>query len=240
MKRTIPISLILFSSSILSLSTYALDSGDYEGNNDSGYFNEMNTSGVAQNNADPNFYEDYSGGVDSPHSAQSYSFPEEEVTPKKHHHREVDEDQAMNDFSHHSRLPQLVKGYNEKVIVVNPKLHAWGAYSAEGKLIRSGMATAGAKWCPDIGRSCRTTPGSFRIYSLGSESCISKRYPVGKGGAHMPFCMFFNGNQGLHGSNEVANANLSHGCVRMKVSDARWLRYNFASIGTRVVVLHYE
>lgn len=130
-------------------------------------------------------------------------------------------------------------GYGEKVIVIDPRAHTWAAYSASGQLLRSGIATAGAKWCPDIQRACRTKSGVFRISSLGSSSCKSTRYPVGRGGAPMPYCMFFNGNQGLHGSHEVARANLSHGCVRVTVSDAKWIRFNFATHGTKVIVKSY-
>jgi lipoprotein-anchoring transpeptidase ErfK/SrfK len=60
------------------------------------------------------------------------------------------------------------------------------------------------------------------------------------GGAPMPYCMFFNGSQGLHGSYEVVDGNASHGCVRMTVSDAEWVRFNFATIGTKVVVRPYN
>lgn len=140
--------------------------------------------------------------------------------------------------SYYSRLPQQVS-YGEKVIIVNPRKHVWGAYSSEGNLLRAGLATAGASWCPDIKRGCRTKSGSFRIQSLGSSSCKSTRYPVGKGGAPMPYCMFFNKNQGLHGSNQLAEANLSHGCVRISVDDASWVRFNFATIGTKVIVMSY-
>ncbi len=140
--------------------------------------------------------------------------------------------------SYTSRLPST-SGYGEKVIIINPRKHVWGAYSADGKLLRAGLATAGSSWCPDIHRACRTRSGTFRIYTLGSRSCYSKRYPVGRGGAPMPYCMFFNGNQGLHGSHEIAEANLSHGCVRISVSDAEWVRFNFATIGTKVVVMSY-
>jgi lipoprotein-anchoring transpeptidase ErfK/SrfK len=53
--------------------------------------------------------------------------------------------------------------------------------------------------------------------------------------------MFFNKDQALHGvpDSEVADANLSHGCVRMHVADAEWLRYNFVNIGTPVIVKSY-
>lgn len=129
--------------------------------------------------------------------------------------------------------------FSEKYIIVNPRAHTWSAYSPSGKLIRSGVATAGGKWCRDIKRSCRTRSGVFRIQSLGSRGCKSTRYPLPRGGAPMPYCMFFNGNQGLHGSYQVVRGNVSHGCVRMTVNDARWLRYNFATIGTKVIVKSY-
>lgn len=127
----------------------------------------------------------------------------------------------------------------EKMIIVDPRKHSWRAYAANGKLVRSGLATAGSSWCPDIGRPCRTKVGVFRVYSLGSSSCVSKKYPVNRGGAPMPYCMYFNGGQGIHGSYQVVPANVSHGCVRVHVSDARWLRNNFVNVGTKVIVKPY-
>jgi len=143
-----------------------------------------------------------------------------------------------NSGSYAARLPQQI-ATREKVIVIDPRVHAWGAYDSRGNLIRGGIATAGSHWCEDIGRPCRTRVGSFRIASLGNSDCYSKIYPVGEGGAPMPYCMFFNGGQGIHGSYEVADANLSHGCVRVTVDDAEWIRYNFANVGTKVIVKSY-
>ncbi len=137
-----------------------------------------------------------------------------------------------------ARLPKHIST-NERVIIVNPRNHVWGAYSESGKLIRAGLATSGARWCQDIGRSCRTKTGVFRIYSLGDSNCVSSIYPVGEGGAPMPYCMFFNGGQGLHGSNHLAEGNLSHGCVRISVNEAEWIRYNFARKGTKVIIQSY-
>jgi lipoprotein-anchoring transpeptidase ErfK/SrfK len=127
----------------------------------------------------------------------------------------------------------------EKVIIVDPTIHAWGAYSAAGNLLRAGTATAGSKWCPDIHRACKTKAGTFRIYTLGSSECVSTKYPVGEGGAPMPYCMYFNGSQGVHGSHQVVNGNISHGCIRVRVSDAYWLRNHFASVGTKVIIKPY-
>ena len=136
------------------------------------------------------------------------------------------------------RLPQQL-ATGEKVILIDPNVHAWGAYNSSGQLVYAGLATAGSNWCPDIGRPCRTKSGSFRVNSLGSPSCKSSIYPLPRGGAPMPYCMFFNHNQGLHGSYEVVEGNVSHGCVRMRVGDAEWLRYNFANVGTKVIVRPY-
>lgn len=145
---------------------------------------------------------------------------------------------ASRDYT--PNLPDKINT-SEKVVVVDPGAHAWGAYNKDGTLLRSGLATAGASYCRDIGRPCRTSVGSYRIYSLGSASCKSSKFPVPRGGAPMPYCMYFNGGQGLHGSDssDVVPANVSHGCVRMHVADAEWLRYNFADVGTKVVVKPY-
>jgi len=133
-----------------------------------------------------------------------------------------------------------IRSSGEKVIIVNPNRHIFQAYDASGRLVRSGMVTAGNSWCPDIRRPCKTRAGSFRIFSLGGPGCKSKRYPLPHGGAPMPYCMFFNGNQALHGSYEVVpGRNVSHGCVRIHVNDAEWLRYNFATYGTKVIVKPY-
>jgi hypothetical protein len=137
-----------------------------------------------------------------------------------------------------SRLPDHIST-GEKTILVDPNVHAWGAYDSSGNLVKAGLTTAGAEYCPDINRPCKTKAGSFRIYSLGGPECKSTLYPVGKGGAPMPYCMYFHGGQGLHGSYEVVEANVSHGCVRMQVSDADWVRHNFANVGTKVVVRPY-
>jgi lipoprotein-anchoring transpeptidase ErfK/SrfK len=147
---------------------------------------------------------------------------------------------AKRSSSRRSRLPDNISAPGEKVIIVDPRAHAWGAYNARGQLLRSGLATAGGKWCADIGRSCRTKTGTFSIASLGSSSCISKKYPIDEGGgAPMPYCMFFNGGQGIHGSYNVVAANVSHGCVRVSVDDAEWIRFNFARVGTKVIIKPY-
>jgi hypothetical protein len=140
-------------------------------------------------------------------------------------------------------LPAYLSHQTEKVIVVYPRKNIWGAYAANGKLIRWGIATAGADRCSDADASCRTKVGQFRVYSLGNDNCVSQKYD----NAPMPYCMYFNGGQALHGSSDVQFDNISHGCVRLHVDDAKWLRFNFVEApssknhyrGTRVVIKSY-
>jgi lipoprotein-anchoring transpeptidase ErfK/SrfK len=145
---------------------------------------------------------------------------------------------APADYS--SRLAPTVPA-GEKLVVIDPRAHVWGAYDTDGSLIKSGLATAGSDWCPDLGRPCHTSSGHFRINSLGSADCKSKIFPKPKGGAPMPYCMFFHGGQAMHGvsEGEVVEGNISHGCVRLHVADAEWLRFNFVNVGTKVVVKPY-
>lgn len=141
-------------------------------------------------------------------------------------------------------LPERMQTHGEKTILVVPGEHFYGAYGADGKLIRWGIATAGADQCPESDNSCRTKSGQFRIYSTGDSSCISKKYDS----APMPYCMFFNGGQALHGSSSIQFDNISHGCVRLHLDDAKWLRYHFVEgpnaansyRGTRVIIKSYD
>ncbi len=145
------------------------------------------------------------------------------------------------DFS--ARLPQHINTDGKKMVLVDPNVHAWGAYAPDGNLIRAGIATAGGPSCPPDAdqEDCHTGIGTFRITSLGGEGCYSKKYPRPHGGGLMPYCMYFNNGQALHGSpdNIVIEDNVSHGCVRMRIPDAEWMRNNFAQVGTRVVVKAY-
>ena len=115
----------------------------------------------------------------------------------------------------------------------------WHAYDVNGALVRSGRVSGGKEFCKDIGKNCETVLGTFTISRKGDENCKSTIYPVGRGGAPMPYCMFFHGGYALHGSNSVPNYNASHGCVRMTPEDAQWLNENFVLEGATKVRTHY-
>lgn len=132
--------------------------------------------------------------------------------------------------------PRMVLASNS--FVFNPRTMTWKAMS-NGKVIRSGKAVGGSGYCKDIGRSCRTPTGTYSVISKGGPGCRSSRYPVGKGGAKMPYCMYFSKNYAVHGSYEMPNHNASHGCIRVQPEAARWLSHNFMHIGTPVIIRSY-
>lgn len=123
--------------------------------------------------------------------------------------------------------------------IFNPNTLSWKAINESGEVVRTGRGSGGRKYCPDIHRGCKTPAGVYRVWSKGGPGCRSSRYPVGRGGAPMPYCMFFSKYYALHGSYEVPNYNASHGCVRLIPGDARWLSNNFVRIGTKVIIKPY-
>ncbi len=123
--------------------------------------------------------------------------------------------------------------------IFNPNTLTWKAINENGKVVRTGRGSGGKSYCSDIRRGCKTPAGVYRIISKGGPGCKSSRYPVGGGGAPMPYCMFFSKYYAVHGSYDVPNYNASHGCVRVKPGDAQWLSKNFMKIGTKVVIKPY-
>ena len=146
-------------------------------------------------------------------------------------------------------FPKQITPPGEKLLIFDPALQAFAAYEADGSLIRWGPASGGSDWCKDIDSVCHTHAGHFRIFSLGSSDCISHKFPLPFGGAPMPYCMYFNNGQAFHGEpNGLPGYNASHGCVRLYVDDAEWLRYDFVESsgednhnrGTKVIVRPYN
>tara|TARA_R110000868_G_scaffold244441_1_gene500745 strand:- start:686 stop:1435 length:750 start_codon:yes stop_codon:yes gene_type:complete len=161
----------------------------------------------------------------------------------------VPRDLATADILDYSPFPHQIEPPQEKLVVFDPKRYAWAAYDPDGTLVRWGPATGGKAWCSDTNEACRTTSGRFRIFISGTSKCVSSKLPLPDGGAPMPYCMFFKGGEALHGSpGGVRREHASHGCVRMFVSDAEWMRYDFIDPpeeyndyrGTAVLVLPYS
>lgn len=123
-----------------------------------------------------------------------------------------------------------------KTIIVNFSKHAFAAYDANGNLKHWGPISGGKGYCPDLRRKCNSPRGTFYIYSKQGSGCASTKFPIGRGGAPMPYCMFFHEGFALHGSHEVPGYHASHGCVRMFTSDAKWLNQEFTD-GEKVAVI---
>lgn len=131
--------------------------------------------------------------------------------------------------------------YANRVFIFDPNKHSWFAYDGK-ELVGDGPASGGKNYCPDLGRSCRTPSGVYRINAKRGASCVSSKFPLNKNKprAKMPYCSFFRGGFAIHGSNHVPNYNASHGCIRVPPEDAKWLQQSFFSIGTTVIVKPYH
>jgi len=143
-----------------------------------------------------------------------------------------------------SPFPLKIEDDNQKQIIVDQEKLAWGAYDAQGNLVKWGPISSGRDKCSDSNRSCRTLTGIFRMFSKESIRCTSNVFPIGKGGAKMPYCMYFHKGFALHGSSDIPGQRASHGCVRMFTEDAKWLNETFVELssernnflGTTVIV----
>jgi lipoprotein-anchoring transpeptidase ErfK/SrfK len=134
--------------------------------------------------------------------------------------------------------PQYRPAAGVPVFIFNPKTRMWAVYSSGGKLLKVGKGSGGKGYCADIRRSCRTPSGVYHIIAKKGASCKSSKYPVGKGGAPMPYCTFFTKNHGIHGSYDIPNYNASHGCIRVRPADAKWIQ-SVMPIGSIVIVKSY-
>lgn len=126
--------------------------------------------------------------------------------------------------------------FKDKTILVKKHLHAWAAYDEDGYLVNWGPASLGRNWCDDINAPCKTITGHFKVYHMRGHQCISKQFPVGRGGAAMPYCTFFKAGYALHGSYNLPGYHASHGCIRLFPDDARWLQQEFIEKPTYVIV----
>lgn len=143
-----------------------------------------------------------------------------------------------------SPFPRQIDEKGNTMIIIDQDKLAWGAYSTNGDLVKWGPISSGQNYCSDIGRSCKTITGIFYMFNKKDSRCRSNVFPVGAGGARMPYCMFFYRGYAMHGSYEVPGYRASHGCIRLFKRDAEWLNRSFVELlnrdkgvkGTKVVV----
>ncbi len=133
---------------------------------------------------------------------------------------------------------------SERQIIIDQDKLAWGAYNEDGQLVKWGPIASGRDKCSDSAKSCRTLTGVYRVFSKEDSNCKSDIFPIGRGGAKMPYCMYFHKGFALHGADDIPGYRASHGCVRMFTEDAKWLNQHFVEtstemnqqMGTKVVV----
>lgn len=156
----------------------------------------------------------------------------------------VPKDPKMLEFFAMAPFPKIITPPEEETIIFDPRKLAWAAYNKQGELVRWGPASGGNTWCADVKRGCRTARGKFAMYAKKGFTCKSGKYPLPRGGAPMPYCMFFFRGFGIHASPTVPGFNASHGCIRIFKEDAKWLNQQFIDIQknkgrTQVIVLPY-
>ena len=140
-----------------------------------------------------------------------------------------------------SYFPVQIPTTGHRKFIFDPKATAWAAYDASGQRVMTGGASGGSDLCEDVGQPCRTVTGTFHVYNKRGVDCKSGEYPVEtEGGAKMPYCMYFFQGFTVHAGYEVPTANVSHGCIRVFPSAAKWLNDEFMTIGTEVIVLSYQ
>ncbi|MDI9819097.1 L,D-transpeptidase [Tatlockia sp. PL877] len=152
------------------------------------------------------------------------------------------EQKTLLDFA---PFPLRIDTGGEKQIIVDQDKLAWGAFDVDGQLLKWGPISSGSDKCSDnSSKTCRTMTGIFRVFSKENEKCRSNIFPIGRGGAKMPYCMYFHKGFAMHGSHDVPGYRASHGCVRMFTRDAQWLNHEFIELsserndhlGTKVIV----
>ena len=117
---------------------------------------------------------------------------------------------------------------NERWFDINLTTQRMYAYNGD-KLVNSFVISTGLWRTP-------TVTGRFRIY-VKYEAALMRG--PGYYLPNVPYTMYFFNGYGLHGTYWHNNFGtpMSHGCVNMKTSDARWA-FNWASVGT-LVNIHY-
>ncbi len=144
----------------------------------------------------------------------------------------------------YSPFPLKIEPDVSTQVIVDQNKLAWGAFDKKGELVKWGPIASGSTKCSDSNKTCLTLTGIFRIFSKEDSKCKSAIFPIGKGGAKMPYCMYFHKGFAMHGSSDIPGYRASHGCVRMFERDAKWMNADFIevnsekrnTIGTKVIV----
>ncbi|PHQ79297.1 MAG: L,D-transpeptidase [Coxiella sp. (in: Bacteria)] len=149
----------------------------------------------------------------------------------------VPKELAKANYMQLSPFPQHRDTDGHRLLYVDLGVFAFAAYNKHGSLMFWGPAAGGKPWCEDTKDSCSTATGDFHVFKIKGEDCQSGTYPMEtKGGAPMPYCMYYHKGFAIHGSTLSGFINRSRGCVRLFDDDAKWLNQQFVQLGTEVIV----
>lgn len=122
----------------------------------------------------------------------------------------------------------------DKLLVADISTKKMWAYQ-NGQLVRTFLVSAGAPATP-------TPVGQFKVYAKFSVQDMRGTNPNGTPyfQPRVPWVSYFTAGNAVHGvywhpDNWFGSINSSHGCVGLKVDEAKWV-YDWAPIGTTVIV----
>jgi lipoprotein-anchoring transpeptidase ErfK/SrfK len=121
--------------------------------------------------------------------------------------------------------PPPASAAGKEIVVV---LHEQKVYAYEnGQLVRSSLVSTGVARYP-------TRVGQFHVYAKYISTLMTG---PGYYLPNVPYTMYYSGGYALHGTYWHNNFGhpMSHGCVNMLTSEARWL-FEWAPVGTLVTV----
>lgn len=128
-----------------------------------------------------------------------------------------------SDTVEQTHLKHQRKGRWIEIDLGDQRLSAWSG----GTLVRAFMVSTGKPGTP-------TPTGTYAIQSkFRATRMQGEDYNI----PDVPYAMFFSGNYAVHGADwhNSFGTPISHGCINMRVSSARWL-YEWAAAGTPVVI----
>ena len=149
----------------------------------------------------------------------------------------IPKNKTDRDFAHYTSFPEHRDTHHKRLLAINLEKFDFAAYDKSGALIFSGPVSGGKVWCDDTKESCATAMGDYHVFKIKDDKCTSGTYPLTtKGGAPMPYCMYYYKGFAIHGSTLSGFINRSRGCVRLFDADAKWLNEHFVKLGTEVTV----
>ena len=135
---------------------------------------------------------------------------------------------AASSTSSASTSTSTTSSDDEKWIDVNLSTQTLVAYSGRTPVFRASVSTGTWRY--------PTVVGTFRVYvKYVSTRMRGPGYDL----PNVPYTMYFYRGYAIHGTywHDNFGTPMSHGCVNLSISDARWLFY-WAPVGTKVVT-HY-